>query len=332
MKPNMKTAFAGVALLSISVINGCKKETAAPPVVTNTNTTSNYNLGAFFSQNGVPIQTYNINALSGGSFTTPKGTVVNIPANAFNTSNGTAYTGNVTIKFRDIYTKSDMLLSNVPTNTSQGSPLKSGGEFFIKAVASNGSALQLNGSAPIKVKQPLNGWKLDSAMAPFSNGDTAIITGIAGGWGPAPWSDSVNYTALNYVFTLYTFTYPIDSGSWCNSDNSQYFSAYPQVQFTIQSSDDSINPANTNVYLLFNGINSMVHVYYGNTVSGIASFPYFYAPQGLKCTVVAIQSLSNGRLRSAFVPTTITSGGTVNFTGTPTTLSAFKTTLATYNN
>src|SRR4249919_1283250 len=64
----------------------------------------------FYNDNGVKPQFFTVNAASGGSFTSLKGSVVTIPSYAFINSSGDTITGNVTIEFKDIYTKSDMLL------------------------------------------------------------------------------------------------------------------------------------------------------------------------------------------------------------------------------
>ena len=73
-------------------------------------------------------------------------------------------------------------------------------------------------------------------------------------------------------------------------------------------------------------IASMVHVY--NV--GYENFRYYYAPQGLQCTVVAI-GVKGGKLYSAFVPITIGTNQTVPFTLSPTTTSTFTTQLQTLN-
>src|ERR1700722_16192999 len=312
MKPNLKAFTAGAILFILWLLNSCIKDKTTPIL-------DKYSsLQDFYAKNGVPIQTYNINGSTGGSFTTSQGTIVIVPANCFNDRYGNLVTGPVTILFKDIYTKSDMLLSNMTPMTYYGGPLKSGGEFFIKAI-SNGNAVTLNGNGPIKVSQPLNNWAADKMMQPFR----VIADSFNVGWQPSPKPDTVSSSLSGYVFALYSFGSPADSGTWCNSDNSSYFSAYPQTQFTIQTTDDSINMNNISVFLVFTGLNSLVHVY--QDYNNLLSFPYGYAPQGLPCTVVAVETRANGQLRSAFVPTTITANGTVNFNCTPTTTAAFKT-------
>jgi len=60
-----------------------------------------------------------------------------------------------------------MLLSDVPTTTIWGTPLKSGGEFFIRAKLGN-IALNLNPANPIVVVQPITGvGNVDTMMQPF---------------------------------------------------------------------------------------------------------------------------------------------------------------------
>src|ERR1017187_3980285 len=125
----MKTSKSLILLIAITAIVSCKKDTKSSTTTpTPTPAADNYSsVNAFFSKNGVAMQTYTINGTTGGSFTSPQGTTVTIPANAFLTQASVPVTGNVTIQFKDIYKKSDMLLSNMPTMMQSGAPLKSGG-------------------------------------------------------------------------------------------------------------------------------------------------------------------------------------------------------------
>lgn len=317
-----KSKLICMAVLTIVIVSCKKKETSLPTTATPTPTTETYtSINSFFSKNAVPMQTYVINAGTGGSFTSPQGTTVTIPANAFLTKSGVLVTGNVTIQFKDLYKKSDMLLSRMPTTTFGGSLLKSSGEFFIKASAANATVVLASGKK-IDINQPaaLTGG-IDQANLPqaFVAIDTVGL----------PWTqtniDSVRTFSQNYIFSLYQYNAPVDSGSWCNSDNSSYFSAYPQTQLTLKTVD-SVSVYGTEVFLVFKNISSMVHVYSYDNVS----FPYSYAPQGLQCTVVAV-GVKGGQLYSAFVPITISANQIVNFTLSPTTTSTFTTALQALN-
>ncbi len=311
-----------VALLMITIYAGCKKNDAATSTPAAITASDNYaSMAAFHAQNGVPMQTFTINAVTGGSFTTPQGTIVTIPANAFQTQAGGAVTGNVLIQFKDIYKKSDMLLSDKATRYFSGIPLKSGGEFFIKAMQANVPVMMAN-NKKISIKQPLNGIALDTAMAAMS--PTVPLTDTIGSWSNNYYDTVLNNTN-SYIFSLYKYNTPIDSGSWCNSDNPNYFAGVVQTTLTLNPTDPNWSNYYTQVYLMFTGINSMVHVYNnGNT------FPYYYAPLTAQCTLVAI-GISGGKLYSSFTPITITNNLTVNFTLSETTTADFKTRLNTLN-
>ncbi|HSY75407.1 MAG TPA: hypothetical protein VK890_01045 [Bacteroidia bacterium] len=330
MKSSIKTTTV-LFLLAIGLFTACKKNEPILPATTNTSTNTDHysSLQDFFAKNGVAMQTFTISGTAGGSFTTPQGTKVIVPANCFIDKLGNAVTGNVTIQFKDIYTKSDMLLSNMTTMYYQ-TPLKSGGEFFIKAIA-NGGAVNLNGLSNIKVLQPLNGWALDNSMIAF-DAQARDTMGTMNWAIDSATSNIVKDTLARYMLSVHAFDYPVDSGTWCNTDRS--FSGYTQTSFTAQTTDDSINSGRLSsccVFFLFKGVNSIIYCEYSQYSGTTTIFPYNYAPLGYQCTIVAVEVRKNGQLRCAFVPTTITTNGTVNFNCTPTTTADFITELNTYN-
>lgn len=324
----MKRILFVIAIVSIIAIDACKDEHNPAPVPTYTATPAppdNYSsIGDFFNKNATPMQTFTVSAATGGTFTTPQGTIVSVGANAFmDQSYNPITSGTVTIEFKDFYKKSDMLLNDMPTTYYTGGALKSGGEFFIKAMQGN-NVLQLMGAQPIVVNQPFIGAGIDTGMKAM---------GIFGGTGPAAWNpaprdtfgvpyDSLTMSLSQYVFSIYQFNAPVDSGSWCNSDNPTFFAAYTQTSLTMIA-NDSVSVYGTYVFLLFKNLNSMVHVYDYRLNSNGESFPYIYAPIGLPCTVVAV-GVKNGTVYSSFTPITISANQTVNFTLSPTTTAAFK--------
>lgn len=296
----MKTTIRLAAAIAIVAIASCKKDynnivtPATPP-------TTISSLQAFYDAHKPQPVTFNVDATTGGTFTTTQGTVVMVPANAFQTQSGGPVTGNVSIEFLDLYKKSDMLYCDKSTVLYYGAPLKSAGEFFIKATQNNQAVLMAPGQQ-IDVQQPLMNAQLDTAMQAFAGQDS---TGF--GWIPDP-NMMLAWNQSNYIFSLYQFSTPADSGSWCNSDNSSYFNAYPQTTLTLHANDDP-SEYHTDVFLLFSGINSMVHVYGSFPIT---DFPYSYAPSGLSCTVVAIGA-KDGQLYASFTPITIGNNQTVNF-------------------
>jgi hypothetical protein len=300
MKTNIKF-LSGLLILTL-LFYSCKKDKKNDH--TPTNNQQNYtSLTDFYKKNGVKKQVYRIDASTGGSFTSPKGTVVTVPANCFVTAGNVPASGEVTIEFKDIYSKSDMLLSDVPTNFFDGTPLKSGGEFFINALLDD-QPLQIAAGMNIQVEQPLNGLAQDTAMQAMILLPKDTIQGGnngGGGWYIDPNSDLL-WNSSSYVFTLYQFDTNNGAGTWCNSDNSSYFQAYPTTSLTV----NKINGYNMDVFLVFKNVSSMVHVYENGN-----EYPYSAAPLGFECTVVAI-GVKEGKLYASFNPVTITSNLSIN--------------------
>jgi hypothetical protein len=297
--------------ISLLIITGCRKEHPILTTHVSYETHTYHSLKDFYSQNGVPMQTYIIDASTGGTFTSPQGTVVTIPENAFVTQAGIPVTGNVTMQFKDIYKKSDMLLSNMDTREWSGKPLLSGGEFFIKVIFGN-EVVNLASQSVITVKQPFNSSQTNNILMDaftFENDSFGI------GWWNSQ-SNSVTNGSQAYTFNLHEF-YPLDSGTWSNSDNSTFFSSYMQTSLTLHANED-ISTYQTDVFLIFKNINSIVEVYGNGT-----DFPYSYAPQGFQCTLVAI-GLKGGKLYSSFVPININANQTVPFSLSQTTTDTFK--------
>jgi hypothetical protein len=325
MKTNFIKMTCVILLAGIALIWGCKKDNSAQPATStvpnnnsNTNTDNYSSMADFFAKNGVAAQTFTITNSTGGSFATPQGTVITIPANTFLNNLNQQVTGTVTITFKDIYKKSDMLLSNMPTTMANGMPLKSAGEFYINATA-GGNPVNLANT--ITVKQPFNS-PADLNMRPF------VISGIdTAGWKPA--DSSTGQVAVDSSYMLYQLIQlcaPLTSGSWCNSDNPSYFSIYTQGTLTLTETDTASN-YNTQVYLLFKSINTTdaCHTYGGNDFNFTNCVPI-----GLQCTAVAV-GVKNGKIYSSFIPVTITANQTVKFSMSETTTANFKSQLAALN-
>jgi len=321
---NTSTVFTAITTAVIIFLTSCQKELKLSPVAAGKVSS----LSEFYDKNAVPLQTFSVDAANGGSFTGAAGSIVTIPSSAFVDGNGNAVTGNVTVELREIYKKSDMLLSNMPT-TSYGWPLQSGGEFFIRAT-NTGGALLLQKNKRIQVKQPaaVTGGN-DAAMKAFigiANADSIANNN----WNPVLDSASNPQAAVlidadNYVFSLYQFSTPAANGTWCNSDNSDYFSKYTTTSLLISSTDTGFGRCD--VYLVFKDVNCMVHVYAtGVNSNNLYQYTYNYAPVGLQCTVVAI-TVKGDTLYSSFTPITISANQTVNFSLSATTTEAFKTAL-----
>ena len=311
----MKAKNFLATVFTIAALIACKKDkTKEQDTVDSapTNSETYASLSDFYKKNGVQMQTFRFDAAAGGSFVTTQNTTISIPGNAFSQA-----TGEVTLEFKDIYKKSDMLLSNMTTDMVGGKPLKSGGEFYIKATQ-NGTALTIAPGNKIFILQPSDG-AIDEDMKAFvaikqkvDSNQTAWV---------ASERDSVKPLLQMYVYSLYQFNPPINNGSWCNSDNSQYFAAYAQTKLNINLNQKGYR---ADMFLCFKDVNSMVHLY--STDSNGDEFSYLYAPVGLSATIVTIAEKER-KIFASFTPITISSNQTVNIDLTETTTQDFKTKL-----
>ena len=304
------------------ILSGCKKESKTDPVdepivsnpATPANTDNYSSLDDFYNQNGVKVQTFTFNPAEDAKFVTAQATTINIPHSTFQFGSGV-----VTLEFKEIYKKSDMLLSDMGTDMLNDTLLKSSGEFFIKAL-NNNLAVQPIPSMSVQIMLPFNE-PVDNEMAAFV-GQNDGSGGI--GWQEDPNND-LFVNVSNYVFSLYTFSSPLDSGTWCNSDDPTYFLSFNQTVLTIQPEQTAFL---CDVFLVFKNVNSMVHI---DKHWLEDKYPYHYAPLGQECTVVAI-SVKDGKLYSSFTPITIGIYQTVKFKLTETTTDAFKTALKKLDN
>ena len=261
----------------------------------------------FLNQHAVTSEYFNFDNANGGTFTSVKGSQIIVFPNTF-AANGSIVTGNVTMEFKDIYHKSDMILSQMPTTTIYDGILKSSGMFYIR-VKQGTQALNLAPGVAIHVKLPLDSNIIDTAMAPF-----VLLPDSAGnGWGQTA-ADSLNYIAGYYIYSLYNFSYPADSGTWCNSDNSTYFNNYTSTTFSAHATDDP-SLYGTQVFMVFPGINAMVHIYGDYFIPD--NFTYYYAPIGLNCTMLAI-GVKDSNLYYSKQDFMIASNSIVNFSMTQT--------------
>ena len=117
-----------------------------------------------FDQTGVPSIFTEIDPTKGAELVGPHGTIVRIPPNAFVTKSGKQVTGPVVFEFKEVATKADILLTNVPT-VSNGQILESGGVVYLDAKAED-EPLEIAEDKSIEVEFPQE--KTKEGMQGFS--------------------------------------------------------------------------------------------------------------------------------------------------------------------
>lgn len=146
LKSPLKKAAKSTNISSIPVRNEALiiKETPPQP--------SKYrNLQAFFILNGATTQQFQIEANQPVIIEGRQGINISLAAHSFVNVAHQPVTGKIMIRIKEVFSKSDMVLSNKPT-TSQNRLLTSGGTFFISATKRN---LPLQLVRPAEVYLPI---------------------------------------------------------------------------------------------------------------------------------------------------------------------------------
>ncbi|MCU0451306.1 MAG: hypothetical protein MUC97_15950 [Bernardetiaceae bacterium] len=193
-------------------------------------------LTAFAHRHAPAVERFNIDAATGGTFTSSRGVRLTFPAGAFVTASGQPVTGNVEVSVQNVATPSEMVLSNRPTETANGEILISFGEFQVR-MRQGGNELRLAANRVVDVQAPAPrnaGAPQGFREVPLWNGDTTIQQTMQGldwqaqqvsitqsirtargvTWNSAPGAAALNPNGQNLVFGL---TQPLQL-NWVNCD------------------------------------------------------------------------------------------------------------------
>jgi hypothetical protein len=161
----IKTAILMLAVTA----SGCRKNDSIP--VTDN---SSQKMQEFFQKNAPAFESFTINAQTGGLLISSKGTRYSIPANSFTDANGNLVTGTVDVSVKELSKASEMILSNKPATTGNGSVLQSFGEFQVIA-AKSGNVLKLKTDSAIRVQvKPNNIGAVMLQEMPLWRGDSSV--------------------------------------------------------------------------------------------------------------------------------------------------------------
>ena len=264
-------------------------------------------LEEFYATHGAKEQVFTISGSTGGVIFGENGTKITFEPNSFVDSNGDLVTGTVTIILKEVLDLETMILSHMHT-TSNGQPLITGGEFYLKAYS---------GSQELRMAPD----KIYSAEVPE---DAVLLTdmrayiGVEDSLNRINWlqgDSTINLDSSYYGMyadgyaTLYTqvtgYIYSSNWLGWANCDH-PYFNV-PSTTVKGKPTDDTYE-FGMDVYLVFE--NTLIDLYYDASTD---DFPYFYAPESYDGTLVAI-GIKDSLLYSSFVPFTNASNSTVEFT------------------
>ncbi len=110
-------------------------------------------VAALLLKTTVPSTFHDVKSTEPVTLSGRQGTIVNIPASAFVNANGIPVTGLVQIEMKEVFTRSEMLLSNLPT-ISNGKLLESGGVVYLDAKTMDGEEVSVAPGKSISIQFP----------------------------------------------------------------------------------------------------------------------------------------------------------------------------------
>ncbi len=261
-----------------------------------------------------------------------KGTRITFYPNSFKDASGNIITsGTIVIKLTEMLTPGAMIAENATTQTTTGDILRSGGQVKIEA-SKDGQAVYAN-KYSLSFKQPAASYQpMDLYFGDRNNKDSAVL------WKPlVPSSGGGTGTTATATMPIGSGTdtshlYVFDSCTDFNYVNCDWFSGITGAKTNIHfvMPDTSFNENYTQIFLVFNDLNSVARVNGSTYEKATNSFNLgaYTLPVGYYITVITLSKNAAGKYYfSEQNGLTITDAMSINVTMTERTLDYIKTRL-----
>jgi len=316
-----KQLILGASLLLGSMLGMTSCSNDSPgPLTPNTQT-----INTLFQQLKTAPQTFSVTVGTQQTIIGAKGTKITFHPGSFKDATGNTLTfGTVNIALIEMYTPGDMIANRVTTTTAAQNALTSGGAVNIKATL-NGQEVFAN-SYSIAFKQDEH---KEAPMALFRGYEVSDESGTN-----VKWNDDTTGTVPRTEKDQANeeFYYAFDTCTNFNWINCDYFynAPNPKTDIIIVAPDASYNYSNTQIFIVFPGMNSVttMYTYDAATHSFKFGYPSYYLPVGTSIKVAIFGAKNNSYYMDIHQPVTVTNGMTINFTPTTQTLSAIQTAIS----
>jgi hypothetical protein len=209
-----------------------------------------------------------------------------IPANSFVTASNGTVTGNIDVSTKNVFTKSDIILSGAPAN-SQGKLVSTKGCVKTSATQ-NGQVLRLASGANVftQIPEPVNANVNYSLKKYYASKVSVSDSNLC--WKPAPDTSNIQviFDTLN---NKYYYNVKLDSVNWLNAGYIYNPGGVTKTSVTMTNSNTMFNNTNLAVYISFNGMNVVGSLY--QVSPGV--FKINNIPVGQVVRIVAIAAVNN---------------------------------------
>lgn len=284
----MKKIFNSLTCIALTtlVLLSCKKsDTAVTPV--------DDSFATFLTANTDAVQTFTVDAATGGTITGKRGTKITFPPNCFANPDNSITTGNVLVTVKEALLKKQWILEGLST-TTQTDMLVSGGMLDILAKrASDGAELKPAPAMLIPTPSMVNVIKVEVPRVP-ERPDTLrlfIPAGQAAPGGTPPNAWAASYYPFGNGSNSYIFQLP--QFRWTNCDG---IANLPGTKTTIKVTPDLTGvtgATGVQVMLVYRNISAVI------TLQPFATFMQSYTnsiPIGSTADVVCIGKDGAGKI------------------------------------
>ena len=333
----MKRTFrilVGIYVTVIIAIAACKKSEKTGSAVTGINSvnTPAYNYGTdkshlnqLFAALRPTVQNFSVAAGTTQVIITAGGTKLTFYPHSFRNAAGNIITsGIVNTAITEMYGPGDMI-ANRATSSCNGQPLHSGGEVNIKATM--GSQEVFANKYGIAFMQPAYSSQPMALYFGNTNNADSVVTWSLGD------TTALGLTAPATVVngdSTGTFSYSFDSCTSFNWINCDHFSSFsPLTGLSITATDTTFNASNTEVFIVFPAINSVMHVSnYAAATHTFSTSSGYSVPVGYMIDVIVIANVGGNYYYYQQLGVTVAAGMAFNPVMAPHTLSYIHTALA----
>jgi len=298
----MKKSILLLALPTFLVIYSCNKPEVVPPP-----TPDGAALDNFFESNlSSKIQTFTVDASTGGYVNGAAGTTIQIYPNTLLDASNNLVTGNVTVELIEIFDRATMMMTNKPTvgvmSGGDHSVLISGGEYFL-SIKQNGAALHTDSYVEVHIPTSLTGGT-DTGMQLFRG---AIVEE------ELLWefeNDSIEIVA-DSMFLGGSYSILDGEWGWANVDRF-YSDPNPKTTLLVEL-PEGYDMTNSEVFLTYDGEPTALAKLDAMTTEGYFSEHYGQIPIGLHVHVIAV-TIIDDVLHYSIKAVTIAAGGIITIT------------------
>ncbi|MFD2787621.1 hypothetical protein [Hymenobacter rubripertinctus] len=237
------------------------------------------------TQLGAARQTFTYTPGQTNVFTGAKGTIVTIPGNAF-VRNSQPLTVPIQLTLREIYSRTDMVLSNMPT-VSNGALLESAGEVFLRALDQDSTVRMAPGAViQLQTQNPPNLTSRDSMrlfVAP-----SGMVPNNCFNWNlNIDPGSTLTPTATGNTITVSSVLYNNGIG-WFNCD--RFYNTPNPLPLVVNVPATNVSLLNTMVFAIFRDFNGTLSVC---DFTAPNAFQAPNVPQGARVSIVVIRTAND---------------------------------------